>query len=167
MSAVLGSRCAADAVIIAAWELGWSSRVSLCSSRGKPILLASWWTNPPTFKRPAGRCSLQGSGCKVIPSQAPVPVREWLMEHHQQVQVCHPPSRAHLACGRPSEYLLVMHEPRACITAREVKFSDAINSRPWTCQMNSITISNSTPHRCSEILHHIYCLGATCIKRTA
>jgi hypothetical protein len=109
---------------------------------------------------------LQGSGCKVIPSQALVPLREWLMEHHRFGASMQPPF-AHLACGRPSEYLLVMHEPRACITAREVKFSDAINSKPWTCQMNSIRISNSIQHRCSENVHYIYCLGATCIKRTA
>ena len=37
--------------------------------------------------------------------------------------------------GRPSEYLLVRHDPFTSITAFDVKFSDAMSSRPrrWRC----------------------------------
>jgi hypothetical protein len=42
----------------------------------------------------------------------------------------------YLACGRPSEYLFVMQEPKACMTARDVKFSEAISSKPRTCSGN-------------------------------
>lgn len=40
---------------------------------------------------------------------------------------------AYLLPGKPSEYLFVRQEPTASITARDVKFSDAMSSRPRNC----------------------------------
>jgi hypothetical protein len=61
---------------------------------------------------------------------------------HPQAPQAHycPEFLPYLAAGRPSEYLLVMQEPRACMTAREVKFSEAINSRPrtWTTRSQQV-----------------------------
>jgi len=46
----------------------------------------------------------------------------------------------HLLPGSPSEYLFVRQEPTASITARDVKFSDAISSKllNWRCFSLSI-----------------------------
>jgi hypothetical protein len=58
----------------------------------------------------------------------------------------------HLFPGNPSEYLLVRHEPTASITARDVKFSEAISSKPRNCRRfsHSMMACTSGSRSCRE-----------------
>merc|ERR1719331_2806962 len=50
----------------------------------------------------------------------------------------------------PSEYLLDMTDPRACMTALEVKFSDGMSSRPFLCLSFSCSMMSKSSGSTSE-----------------
>lgn len=61
----------------------------------------------------------------------------WVWHHHNITP-------GYLLPGSPSEYLFVRHEPTASITARDVKFSEAISSRLLNCLFFSLLIISRT-----------------------